>query len=93
MMQIVQTAFSNLCFDYLINENEAEIIADKLQGMLTGKVIMDMYASEDRLLFATELLTPLFEERIKERPHISMPFSEEMRYELLELYGDAIAIH
>jgi len=93
MMQIVQTAFSNLCFDYLINEKEAEIIADKLQEMLTGKVIMDMYASENRLLFATELLTPLFEERIKERPHISMPSSEDMRYELINLYGDAIAIH
>ncbi len=93
MYVILQDVFARKCEDYLLNDEEAADVADKLSGSLTNDMFKDMYGSENRELFAEELLIPMFEETVAKREYISSPTEEEMRYTLLEELDGAVFIH
>ena len=93
MLSIVQDEFHNLGVEYLIDENEAEEIANNLATVLNGTKLKDMFASEDRIAFAREMMMPLFEEEIGKRKNIAMPTDEEMRFQLKEELQGVVFIH
>ena len=82
MFKIVSEEFTALCGEYLINDEEGNRLVDKLDSVLIGDVLKDMYASEDREVFARELIEPLFIDEANARPVIVTPTEEELRYEM-----------
>ena len=93
MFKIISEEFTALCGDYLISEEEGVHIADALKNKLVGDVLKDMYASDDRLQFARDLLEPLFVEETAKRPPIVMPTEEELRYEMKNTLQGVVFIH
>ena len=73
MVRIIQSEFEDLAGEYLIGQNEARRIVDRLQDKIDGSTIKDMYASSSRYGFAEDLLRPLFDEEVSKREHISLP--------------------
>ena len=93
MYDILEEEFIVLCDEYLVNESEAQNVADALSSHLNEDAFKDMYQSNDREAYAVNLLTPLFEEEIAKRETIDLPSEEEMRNALKEeLYG-VVFIH
>lgn len=93
MFKIISDEFTELCGEYLINEEEGSRLVDKLDSVLIGDVLKDMYASEDREVFARELIEPLFVDEVKARPAIVTPTEEELRYEMKETLQGVVFIH
>lgn len=93
MFAIISTEFTELCGEYLINEEEGTLLVDSLDSVLIGDVLKDMYASEDRNVFARNLIEPLFIETVKARPKIVTPTEEELRYEMKDTLQGIIFIH
>ena len=93
MFSIISEEFTQLCSDYLINEEEGKRLADGLNSVLIGDALKDMYASEDRKAFARELIEPLFIEEVKNRPEIFTPSEEALRYEMKNALNGIVFIH
>lgn len=93
MFVIISDEFTQLCSDYLINEEEGTRIADGLSSVLIGDTLKDMYASEDRSEFARNLIEPLFIEEVKKRTTILTPSEEELRYEMKTSLDGIVFIH
>lgn len=93
MFEIIRDEFTILCSEYLISEEEGLAITEELSALLTGSTLKDMYAAEDRLLFARELMEPLFAAEVEKRPIILTPTEEELRYEMKEAMQGVVFIH
>ena len=93
MVEIIQTDFQKLAEEYLADEKEADAVAVQLSESLNGDTLKDMFASEDRDLFARELMEPMFEEQISERETWEIPTESEMRSELKKELKDVVFIH
>lgn len=70
MVVIIQSEFETLAKDYLLNQKEAEKSVDKLGDKLDGKLLKDMFASDDREKFARDLLVPIIEDIVSRRSYI-----------------------
>ena len=93
MFNIISDEFTQLCSDYLISEEEGARIADALKNELVGDVLKDMYASENRQQFAIELLEPLFAKEVGNRPPVTIPSEEEIRYGMKTTLQGIVFIH
>ncbi len=82
MVKIIQGEFEVLAQDYLLNQKEAEKSVDKLREKLDGKLLKDMFASEDRKKFAREILVPIIENETRKRKHISAVSNSQMAISL-----------
>lgn len=92
MVKIIQTVFSEMASEYLLNQKEAEKAVDKLREKLDGKTLKNMYASKNRSDFARTLLRPIIEEEISCRPVIHSVTQNQMMKsvrEVLEEIADA----
>ena len=89
MVAIIQDVFTDLAGEYLITQEEAERIVDKLKEKLTGGTLKDMFASDDRRLFARELLEEYFENESCNREYIALPSGAEMQKGLKAVLEDA----
>ena len=92
MLDLIQPVFEQLCFDYLLDTNEAKEALDKLRTLLSPDFLRDMYGSSkyntERKNFASKKIEPIFEEIVMKRPHVTMPTEEEMD----EIVADIINI-
>lgn len=88
MVRIIEKVFKDLASEYLLNRKEIEGIADNLQDILDGKKLKDMYASDNRKEFARGMLTPVIEEVVTKRKHISPPSDEEIYMALKSVLED-----
>ncbi|MBQ0140512.1 MAG: hypothetical protein KBT36_14605 [Kurthia sp.] len=88
MVKVIQDEFKVLAQDYLLNQKEAEKSVDRLQKILTGKQLKDMYASSDRKKFAKNMLVPIIENETKKRKHIATVSDEQLLEGLRELLED-----
>lgn len=79
--------------EYVISQEEADSITTKLQASLNDDVLKDMFQSKSRKKFANKLLTPLFEETLKERKKVHLPSFEETRTSLEDQFVDVVYIH
>lgn len=93
MAAIISDEFTQLCYEYLINEEEGTRLADGLSSVLLGNTLKEMYASKDRAKFARDLIEPLFIEEVKNRPDILSPSDEELRYEMINALEGIVFIH
>jgi len=93
MFAIIRDEFTVLCSEYLISEDEGLAITENLSSKLTGDTLKDMYASEDRVQFARDLMEPLFIEKAAERPEITIPSVEDLRYEMKSTLQGVVFIH
>lgn len=73
MLRILEEEFTELAQEYLLNKNEAEKIASKLQNALDSSTLKDMYEASSRIEFCRELLIPIIENEIIKRKKISAP--------------------
>jgi len=71
MVKIIEEAFLTMVSDYLLTQREVEHVIDHLSESLTGGNLKDMYASEDRVSFAKQLILPHIEKEINRRKKIS----------------------
>lgn len=78
MVRIIEKVFGKMAIDYLLNQKEAEKSVDRLSEKLDGKLLKDMFASNDRKIFARELLTPIIENEVAKREKIHAPSYEQM---------------
>lgn len=93
MYEIISAEFLTLCDEYLISVDEGNLLAEELKNVLIGDVLKDMYASEDREIFARELIEPLFVEQVAQREEIVLPTEEELRYEMLASLQGVVFVH
>lgn len=85
MVKIIEGKFSDLAIDYLLTKKEAEKSVDSLKEVLDGKKLKDMYASNDRLQFAQDLLQPIIEKEVSKREIIKEPTYLQMQEGLKEV--------
>lgn len=93
MYEIVVNVFAQNCEDYLISQEEADNISIRLSEMMDDDFFKDMYQSEDREAFISEILKPLFDEEVLKREVVKAPTEEELREELLSEMEGMIFIH
>lgn len=82
MLRIIEVEFSQLAFDYLLNEEEAKKVIDKFKEKDIPDVLRDMFASNDRNLFAKNLFESNIIEIVKSRKKIILPSNEKLIQEL-----------
>ena len=78
MVSIIENVFKDMAYEYLLNEEEAKNIVDRLSKKLTGKLLQDMFVSDDKKSFARNLLTDFVEEETRNRKYISLPEKKSM---------------
>lgn len=88
MVAIIQEVFTELADEYLITQKEAEHIVNRLQSVLTGKNLKDMFASSSHRRYARDLMEYLFEDVSKKRSHITLPTQAQMVEGLKEVLED-----
>ena len=72
--------------EYLLNEEEAGKVVDKLNQSIDADRLKDMFASSNREGFAREVfLRPLFNNIADNRIAIVIPTEEEYQKELIEV--------
>ena len=93
MLELLQDVFTQLCFDYLLSEEEANQALSRLQSTINDSWLRDMYGFSEtntgRKNFASTSLEPEFESIIRNRPRISPPTAEEMDAVLEDLANAA----
>jgi hypothetical protein len=93
MYDIITEEFQKCAENYMITQDEADDIIDKLQAKLETDTLKDMFQSDDRNQFADNLLIPLFEEKIAQRDKIEIPSENEARNSLIEQLSEVVYIH
>lgn len=78
MVEIIQDVFTDMASEYLLNNKEAEKSIDKLRDKLDGKILKDMFASNDRKQFARNMLTSIIETETAKREIIHNLSTEQM---------------
>lgn len=77
MIRIIEDNFKDLAIDYLLNKKEVENIVASLSQKLSGNMLKDMFASDNKNLFAKNLLKPIIEFEVRKRKKIYLPTSEQ----------------
>lgn len=93
MYEIISAKFKELSEEYMTTQEEGDAIVSKMQKELSSSKLKDMYASDDREKFASELMTPMFEEQLANREKISTPTEDEIRYAMIDDMQGIIFIH
>ena len=84
MLDILSDEFQILADEYLLNQEEAEKVSKILQSKLTGEILKDMFASNDRYLYARNLIEPTVIAVTKSRQIITMPSDDLIAEELID---------
>lgn len=78
MLRIVEREFSELAFDYLLNEEEAKSVIDTFKCNDMANFLRDMYASNNRKEFAITELEPLIITLAESRSIIILPTNKDL---------------
>lgn len=92
MVRILEDEFVLLANDYLLNQREAELVVDHLGQSLSGQDLQEMFASEDRRVYAQGLIYPHIEYELSRRVIINPldveTFQHGLRVVMEEMSGD-----
>ncbi|MBR5912789.1 MAG: hypothetical protein IKZ58_00270 [Selenomonadaceae bacterium] len=77
MFEILQEEFQSVSFNFILNKNETEQVADKLKDKLDGSTLKDMYAADNRQQFAYNIIANIAESVVKNRQQILLPSTEQ----------------
>lgn len=91
MVRIIESSFCRLAQDYMLTEEELEIVLDDLKKALEGEALLDMFASDDREEFADTLVSQQIERTIgfRFRPYVALPDTEQFIKGIGRLVEDA----
>lgn len=78
MLCIVESVFGDLASDYLLNEQEAKIVIEKIQSLDLPDLLRDMYASSNRRDFAKNKIEPMMEQIAKNRSRVKLPSNQQL---------------
>jgi len=78
MVRILNERFVVLAQEYLLSEEEIELVLSELRIELEQVKLLQMFASNDRYKFADEMLTNIIEKIVCWRVHIMLPTDTEM---------------
>ena len=73
MVRILYERIVPLAQEYLLSQEELDLVLAELQMLLAGDKLLEMYASEDRAQFADTLLTDVIQRTIRWRVRIRVP--------------------
>lgn len=73
MVRILDERIVPLAQEYLLSQEELDLVLGELQMLLAGDKLLEMYASEDRAQFADTLLTHVIQRTIRWRVRIRVP--------------------
>lgn len=90
MVRIINDCFVPLAQAYLLSEEELGIIVEDLKLVLVHNVLLDMYASQNREEYATNLLEKLIKETIRHRSSIQIPNQEKFAEGIGRVVGGAL---
>lgn len=93
MYAIISGEFLSLSQEYLINQDEGDVITDKLKNRLVGDTLKDMYESKNRNEFARNLLDPIFREQVNQRTVIKNPTESQIRTATKEALRGIVFVH
>ena len=86
MINIISTVYASMAEEYLLNEEEANSIMDRLNQTIDAGVLKDMYASSNREAYAREvILRSIFNETVKNRSVIEIPTEEAYQETLIDV--------
>ncbi|ELY3543852.1 hypothetical protein SMX40_001683 [Cronobacter turicensis] len=91
MLDIVETVFGELAFNYLLSEEEAKTVIDAFKKKDVPDFLRDMYASTDRQYFAKNEFEPMIIDIAKNRNIISLPSDEELMQKAAKVIDTLIA--
>ncbi len=77
MVKILNDCFVVLAQEYLLNEEEVNLVLEDLQEQLVHEKLLEMFASKDRKAYANELLRNIIEKITRLRAHIFLPSDGE----------------
>ena len=78
MFRIVESVFGDLASDYLLNEQEAKIVIEKIQSLDLPDFLRNMYASSYRRDFAKNKIEPMMEQIAKNRNKVKLPSNQQL---------------
>ena len=76
LLKIINQEFVPLAQEYLLSEEEMNIIIEDIREKLVQEKLLQMYASEDKKAFAQNLLRNCIEKTVKWRVQVHIPSNE-----------------
>ena len=73
MVSILEKEFCKLAYEYMLTEEEIDIVLSDISSSLENGVLLDMFASNDRKQYANSFLRNLIERLIRGRCRIILP--------------------
>ena len=73
LLKIINQKFVSLAQEYLLSEEEMNIIIEDIKQELVREKLLQMYASDDRETFAENLLRACIEKTVKWRINVQIP--------------------
>lgn len=87
MVKILENSLQELEPGYLLSQEEGLLVVEELRKLLNAEVLLCMFASEDRKLFADTLVKVAIEKVVRLRASISVPQSDEFINGLARVFG------
>lgn len=89
LTRIIEDSFCQLAQDYLLTQEEIDIILGEIARVLQNGVLLDMFASSNRQDFADRLVQEQIERLIRGRARIYLPNDTELVQNIQALIKDA----
>lgn len=89
MVKILNDRFVLLAQEYLLAEDEIDVVLDDLDNELSSGKLLEMFASEDRNRYADELLSNIMDKVTAWRPRVRMLDDSELTGAMLRVLKDA----
>lgn len=88
LCQILEESFCQQVENYLLSEEELDILLGSLNQTLEQEALLEMYASPDHRAFADELIQKQIEKLLRQRCHVYLPNEKEFIQGMGKVFTD-----
>ena len=88
LCQILEESFCQQAENYLLSEEELDILLGSLNQTLEQEALLEMYASPDHRAFADELIQKQIEKLLRQRCHVYLPNEKEFIQGMGKVFTD-----
>lgn len=88
LCQILEESFCRQVENYLLSEEELDILLGSLNQTLEQEALLEMYASPDHRAFADELIQKQIEKLLRQRCHVYLPSEKEFIQGMGKVFTD-----
>lgn len=82
MVKIIENEFVTIVENYLLTQKEIEHVIDHMGESINGNNLKEMYASNDRPLFAQTIIMPYIDKELSRRKKVCIVTQKDMQYGL-----------